>query len=200
MVVDDLKQECRLRQLPTSGTKAILITRLREAVAQDESISTERLSTNSQRKKRVSNKKEPQRSDFASDEEYKEAWHKWREIRDHNNDSVKRSRQAAKQRKQQHEKLCKQRQAENKQLSNEVASLRNEIELLRQVLASPDEVEQDTKQRLQTLFDKLGPAPVASETDSQAHSVDSTGAAFAAPLTADVDTDAADALPAKRSK
>ena len=43
MVVDDLKQECRLRQLPTSGTKAILITRLREAVAQDESISTERL-------------------------------------------------------------------------------------------------------------------------------------------------------------
>ena len=72
--------------------------------------------------------------------------------------------------------------------------------MLAQVLASPDEVEQDTKQRLQTLFDKLGPAPVASETDSQAHSVDSTGAAFAAPLTADVDTDAADALPAKRSK
>lgn len=43
MVVDDLKRECRLRNLQTSGTKAILVKRLRDAVAQNPALPITRL-------------------------------------------------------------------------------------------------------------------------------------------------------------
>ena len=37
-------------------------------------------------------RKEPARGEFETTEEYEEAWTRWRELRDHNNDAVKRSR------------------------------------------------------------------------------------------------------------
>ena len=36
----------------------------------------------------MSNKREPNRDEFSTEDEYQQAWQKWREIRDHNNDSV----------------------------------------------------------------------------------------------------------------
>lgn len=46
-----------------------------------------------------SNKREPLPEDFDDEETFKKAWAKWRDDRDHNNRSVKRSRQRAKLRK-----------------------------------------------------------------------------------------------------
>ncbi|EGD76463.1 hypothetical protein PTSG_12609 [Salpingoeca rosetta] len=88
MVVDDLKKECRLRHLPTSGTKTVLVERLRDAIGKDPSLPAHRLTSSSRRKKRISNKREPQREDFATEDEYMQAWNRWREIRDHNNVSA----------------------------------------------------------------------------------------------------------------
>lgn len=51
------------------------------------------------RRKSHTSKREPVRQDFSDDESFDAAWHKWREDRDCNNLSVKRSRQRAKLRK-----------------------------------------------------------------------------------------------------
>jgi hypothetical protein len=40
------------------------------------------------RRKRISNKKEPKRDEFASDADFELAWQRWREIRNNNNESV----------------------------------------------------------------------------------------------------------------
>ena len=55
--------------------------------------------TAAQRRKRPLSKREPQPDEFSDDNEYSRAWTKWREDRDHNNKSVKRSRERAKIRK-----------------------------------------------------------------------------------------------------
>ena len=51
------------------------------------------------KRKRPTSKREPLPDEFSDEEEYNHAWSKWREDRDHNNRSVKRSRQRAKQKK-----------------------------------------------------------------------------------------------------
>lgn len=51
------------------------------------------------KRKRPTSKREPLLDEFSDEEEYNQAWSKWREDRDHNNRSVKRSRQRAKQKK-----------------------------------------------------------------------------------------------------
>lgn len=54
---------------------------------------------NKPKRKQPSNKREPIADEFSDEEEFKRAWAKWRDDRDHNNQSVKRSRQRAKLRK-----------------------------------------------------------------------------------------------------
>lgn len=56
-------------------------------------------SSSSATRKQPSNKREPLAEEFSDTEEFKRAWTKWRDDRDHNNQSVKRSRQRAKLRK-----------------------------------------------------------------------------------------------------
>ena len=58
-------------------------------------------SASRRRRKSHLSKREPVREDFTDDESFDAAWHKWREDRDCNNQSVKRSRLRAKLRKQQ---------------------------------------------------------------------------------------------------
>lgn len=53
----------------------------------------------SAQRKRPTSKREPLPEEFSDQEEYDVVWSKWREDRDHNNRSVKRSRQRAKQKK-----------------------------------------------------------------------------------------------------
>lgn len=69
--------------------------------------------TAAQRRKRPLSKREPQPDEFSDDNEYSRAWTKWREDRDHNNKSVKRSRERAKIRKLQQEKSSKKRKQPN---------------------------------------------------------------------------------------
>jgi hypothetical protein len=40
------------------------------------------------KRKRNNNKREPTKDEFGTEEEYLAAWHKWRETRDNNNESV----------------------------------------------------------------------------------------------------------------
>jgi len=52
------------------------------------------------RRKRQTSKREPLRAEFSDEESFQQSWSKWREDRDCNNQSVKRSRMRAKMRKQ----------------------------------------------------------------------------------------------------
>jgi hypothetical protein len=74
---------------------------------------------------------------FLPAEEYKAAWTKWRTVRDNNNIAVKRSREAARARRQAEEKLYKDRLAENKELEKTVETVKEELGVLQTALTTP---------------------------------------------------------------
>jgi len=154
LTVDDLREELRLRGLATSGSKAILLERLEEAVATRSDIALNRLA-NVKKRKRNNNKREPLREDFDSDEAYQEAWTKWRDTRDNNNESVKRSREHARQRKSDHEQLCQEREQENKLLVEEVQLLRQQVSCLSKVLQQPEALSADEQMVVRNLLDPV---------------------------------------------
>eukprot|EP00047_Mylnosiga_fluctuans_P001913 m.222395 g.222395 ORF g.222395 m.222395 type:complete len:334 (-) comp10753_c0_seq1:170-1171(-) len=154
LTVDDLREELRLRGLATSGSKAVLLERLEEAVATRNDIALNRLA-NVKKRKRNNNKREPLREDFDSDEAYQEAWAKWRDTRDNNNESVKRSREHARQRKFDHEQLCQEREQENKLLVEEVQLLRQQVSCLSKVLQQPEALTADEQMVVRNLLDPV---------------------------------------------
>eukprot|EP00045_Choanoeca_perplexa_P004580 m.39217 g.39217 ORF g.39217 m.39217 type:complete len:297 (+) comp12649_c0_seq1:132-1022(+) len=163
MLVEDLRQECRLRSLATSGPKNVLIKRLRSAVTQDPSLPLHQMTESNKRRKRLMNKREPQRDEFASEEEFQDNWQRWRAVRDHNNESVKRSRENARHRKAQHEQQVQARERENSELADEVSQLRDQVTFLTKVLKDPAQLSADEQQAMQALVTPLGQPPTRAQ-------------------------------------
>lgn len=156
LTVDELREELKLRNLPTSGTRATLSQRLMDAVEENPSIPLERLNTQQPKKrKRNNNKREPLRAEFATEELYEEAWGKWRDTRDNNNESVKRSRENAKVKRGDHERQCEERERENEQLTVEVGLLRQQVNCLNKVLEAPETLTIDEQQVVRQLLDPV---------------------------------------------
>lgn len=156
LTVDELREELKLRNLPTSGTRATLSQRLMAAIEENPSISLERMNTQQPKKrKRNNNKREPFRAEFASEELYEEAWHKWRDTRDNNNESVKRSRENAKVKRGDHERQCEERERENEQLTVQVSMLRQQVNCLNKVLEAPESLTLDEQQVVRQLLDPV---------------------------------------------
>eukprot|EP00049_Salpingoeca_infusionum_P005410 m.91743 g.91743 ORF g.91743 m.91743 type:complete len:245 (-) comp12959_c0_seq1:1225-1959(-) len=171
LLVDQLRQECKLRELRSSGPKVELVARLRQAIKDKPDLPTKRLTSAAPRKKRAMNKREPERSEFATEREYKDAWHKWRIERDQNNESVKRSREAARERKEQNELLCQRRMKENSALKSQVATLQANILTLTQFLrqSEPDpETHARVKQIIQTVHSSTSAVPDAARASEAA--------------------------------
>eukprot|EP00051_Salpingoeca_urceolata_P006930 m.91761 g.91761 ORF g.91761 m.91761 type:complete len:137 (-) comp15050_c0_seq1:73-483(-) len=103
------------------------------------------------RKRKTTGKREPKRAEFKTEAEYSKAWQRWRETRDSNNESVKRSRQAAKEKRLEHERLYQQRKQENTQLEALVTELKGEVTFLSKVLKNPESLDADERRRLQQL-------------------------------------------------
>lgn len=156
LTVDELREELRLRGLATSGPRAALTTRLLDAIKENEELSLERLSSQPVKKrKRNNNKREPTRDEFDSEEQYQEAWTKWRGTRDNNNESVKRSRENAKMKRKDHEELCVQRESENQELLKEVLNLRQQVSCLNKVLEAPDSLTTHEQQMVRDILDPV---------------------------------------------
>ncbi|EDQ92677.1 uncharacterized protein MONBRDRAFT_31046 [Monosiga brevicollis MX1] len=162
LTVDELRDELRCRKLPTTGLKPSLITRLEEALslpgAPMHCLATAAPKPEEKRKKRASNKKEPTRDEFGSEEEYQLAWTKWRESRDNNNESVKRSRMMAKKKREEQERVHEEREAQNRKLETVVSSMRDEVKFLNKVLKTPELLDRQELVRLEELLAKGMPA------------------------------------------
>jgi len=82
------------------------------------------------------NKREPELNEYGSKAEFDEAWEKWRQTRDQNNESVKRSRENSRAKKIEHDKLCEERERENSELTVQVQKLREQVTVLTKVRRS----------------------------------------------------------------
>eukprot|EP00051_Salpingoeca_urceolata_P003252 m.56375 g.56375 ORF g.56375 m.56375 type:complete len:130 (+) comp12606_c1_seq1:311-700(+) len=121
--------------------------------------------TSQGKKRKACGKREPQRSDYATEDEFKRSWQRWRETRDNNNESVKRSRQLAKQKRQEHEQQYQQRQQENAQLEALVSELKGEVTFLSKVLKDPESLDAEERRRLDQLIEEAGGAAAAAAAD-----------------------------------
>lgn len=84
-------------------------------------------------RKKANHRKEPLREEFPSEDAYMDAWQRWRDIRNNNNESVKKSRENSRAKKMEHDRLCRDREAENARLTREVARLREDVAFLTRV-------------------------------------------------------------------
>jgi heterogeneous nuclear ribonucleoprotein U-like protein 1 len=145
--VDELREELRARGLQTSGLKPALLERLQEALAAPGAAQTRLAlagaggteSSDGEREKkhrgggggggsgRGSHKKEPQREEFPDQESYEAAWARWRDARDSNNASVKRSRELAKKKRSEQERLHQEREQQNAELEKLVFAMKEEV-------------------------------------------------------------------------
>lgn len=89
------------------------------------------------RKRLGHNKKQPTRREFNSEAEFQIAWHQWRDDRDHNNESVKKSRLRAKQKKVIDDRRRRQQQLESRTVEQQVQDMQGEITLLIKALTTP---------------------------------------------------------------
>ena len=103
------------------------------------------------RKPKFNKKREPMRSEFSSQNEYQLAWVKWRENRDNNNDSVKRSREAAKERRYEIQHALETRQEESQKLEESLTTMKTEVQFLKKVLKSPDALTPPEQRRLRDI-------------------------------------------------
>eukprot|EP00055_Hartaetosiga_balthica_P007593 m.26338 g.26338 ORF g.26338 m.26338 type:complete len:190 (-) comp5849_c0_seq1:561-1130(-) len=150
--VDELRDELRVRGLSTAGLKPSLVDRLTASLQQPNACQFRMALKPEKKKKRSSNKKEPTRDEFGSDEEFNLVWTKWRESRDNNNESVKRSRMLARQRRDEQEHLHKERESQNQQLEKLVSQMRNEVTFLNKVLKTPELLDSQELAQLEDLL------------------------------------------------
>eukprot|EP00049_Salpingoeca_infusionum_P025665 m.21073 g.21073 ORF g.21073 m.21073 type:complete len:177 (+) comp8239_c0_seq2:577-1107(+) len=155
LTVDELREELKLRALPTGGAKPGLIKRLEEALVAPDAVTyrlSQAVASAPRPKKRSSNKKKPVRSEYATQEEFDVAWEKWRQCRDHNNESVKRSRIMAKKKREEQERLYKDREQQNAQLEAIVSQMRTEVSFLNKVLKTPELLDHQELKQLEDLL------------------------------------------------
>eukprot|EP00045_Choanoeca_perplexa_P001080 m.17915 g.17915 ORF g.17915 m.17915 type:complete len:175 (+) comp10717_c0_seq1:80-604(+) len=160
LTVEELRDELRGRELLTTGLKPALIARLDEALAEPGANKYCMAITKAEekRRKRASNKKEPERGEYDTEEDFQLAWTKWRESRDNNNESVKRSRMMAKKKREEQERLHEEREAQNRQLEGVVSSMREEVRFLNKVLKTPELLDRQELVRLEELLAKGMPS------------------------------------------
>ncbi len=79
---------------------------------------------------RLSTRRQPARDEYPSEELYLEAWNKWRIERDNNNESVKKSRQRAKQMRQLEAQKERRERLEARTPQEQVKDMEKEIMLL----------------------------------------------------------------------
>ena len=113
LTVEELREEMAMRNLTATGSKAALCDRLTAAIQQGRT-PPGRLTTPIIKKKRPHTRKEPKREDYASQEEFEEAYTKWRQARDNNNLSVKKSRENQRMQREKHERICREREEQNR--------------------------------------------------------------------------------------
>eukprot|EP00730_Choanoeca_flexa_P017405 TRINITY_DN8382_c0_g1_i1.p1 TRINITY_DN8382_c0_g1~~TRINITY_DN8382_c0_g1_i1.p1 ORF type:complete len:283 (+),score=55.09 TRINITY_DN8382_c0_g1_i1:220-1068(+) len=151
LTVDELREEMRRRGYPSTGAKTALVDRLQELINNGKT-PAHRLTTNVAKRKRPHTRKEPTRDEFSSDAEFRDAWEKWRVARDNNNLSVKRSREAQRRKKEQHETICKQREAENARLEKELAQMRMKMSFLVRAVSQPQTMTEADQQQLRFML------------------------------------------------
>eukprot|EP01147_Barroeca_monosierra_P008299 gene8299-10179_t len=153
LTVDELRDELRCRDLPTTGLKPALMDRLSAALEQPGANKHRMgLSQSEKRRRRPTNKKEPAREEYKTDEEFQLAWTRWRESRDNNNESVKRSRALAKQKRDEQERIHREREQQNAQLEKLVGQMKNEVVFLNKVLKTPELLDAQELSQLEDLL------------------------------------------------
>lgn len=169
LTVEELRAELRSRRAAATGRKAELQGRLRRLLKRRGASPVGARRTrptatraapragNAARKgsgapcpkrKRPHTRKEPGREDFASLEEYEAAWSRWREVRDNNNQSVKRSREVQRQRRlaQQEERAARER--ENDDLERRLWGMKKQVAFLARAVATPCQLTDEDWERL----------------------------------------------------
>jgi hypothetical protein len=127
-----------------------------------------RVSHRSKRRKRPLSKREPTREEYTDEEDFQSAWAKWRDIRDHNNKSVRLCRENAKIRRMQGEHT---KHADDS-LQKNLARTQKELRLLVQMINRPDTL---------TDFDQAIAQRIIADND---HSADPTAQAATCPAPA----------------
>lgn len=97
-------------------------------------------------------RKQPSRSDFATEREFQAAWHKWRQSRDNNNNSVRRSRQLLRSEQGRQEQMCLERARENELLELEMSSLSSDAKLLAKAMSQPLTLSRDERDRVRLMM------------------------------------------------
>jgi len=175
LAVEELRDELRARGLTTTGLKPVLLERLQEALSLP-NVPQHRvaLQSDSADEKKKGNKrgagghkKEPQRDEFASEEEYHLVWTKWRESRDNNNESVKRSRELAKKKRSEQERIHQEREQQNAELEKLVSGMKEEVKFLNKVLKTPELLDRPELAKLEDLLSR-GLPPLSTTTASAA--------------------------------
>lgn len=164
MAPEDLRDQLRKHSLSTIGSKELLVDRLKSFLVThpEEMPKSARLASeydpseegSGNKKKRISSKhkREPVQADFKTQRDYEAAWEQWRRIRDNNNNSVKKSRNQSKAKKDEHEAICEQKTKENAILEKLVKQLREEVTLLTRMLRNPSALDETERSLLSSLL------------------------------------------------
>eukprot|EP00050_Salpingoeca_kvevrii_P005725 m.285296 g.285296 ORF g.285296 m.285296 type:complete len:279 (+) comp11354_c0_seq1:1062-1898(+) len=147
LTVDELRDECRKRRLSAKGPKHDLCARILESISNGET-SPRRLSNPSKKRKRPHTRKQPARSDYASEAEYEAAWERWRLVRDSNNDSVHKSRDRERRIREQQKEQTRQLERENSMLESQYASLRDVVQFMSRAIRDPFSLTMPDRERL----------------------------------------------------
>jgi cell division protein FtsB len=108
-------------------------------------------------------KRQPKRSDFASEEAFVAAWTQWREVREKNNAAVQRSREKAKLKKTQQRQALRAQEREFDALRQEVVVLRKNVSLLLKAVSQPALLTDIERAWVQTLSTSEGGGTLASQ-------------------------------------
>eukprot|EP00055_Hartaetosiga_balthica_P016201 m.100899 g.100899 ORF g.100899 m.100899 type:complete len:272 (-) comp9053_c1_seq1:2310-3125(-) len=174
LLVEELKVECKRRNLKHSGNKTILIKTLLQGIKKDPSLPLSRLSKPKEPEKKSTNKREPTRDGYATKAEFERAWNAWREQRDHNNESVKKSREMRKKREKEHETQCHQREHQNRELAKEVNNLKKEIMFLTKSLKEPGNMTVEEQTKMDSLMARINSLPdIPKRTLEQSNTISS---------------------------
>lgn len=108
--------------------------------------------TEEQTMRRLHNKRKPRREDYPTATEFAQAWQRWRDDRDHNNRSVKQSRQRSKQRRLEEERRFVQNQSETLVLEQQLAEIQQEMTFLLKVVQQPAALNAQEQEKVKQLL------------------------------------------------
>lgn len=151
LTVDELRDECRRRQLDAGGCKALLVERITTSINHGET-KPRRISSPSKKRKRPHTRKEPERHEYSSQAQFDAAWKRWRNVRNSNNESVKKSRERERAKRREKEELCKKLEAENEDLERLAEQARDTMAFLSDAVSNPFALAEADFTRLQAIL------------------------------------------------